>query len=80
MNEPTRTWPCQNCGRTVERYRGQNDVQCECGAWYNCFGQRLRDNWMNNPSNWDENIGDMEGYEMELIDRDRGAHTHDFHI
>jgi hypothetical protein len=36
-------WKCERCRRTVYRYRGQDDVSCECGANYNCFGQRLRD-------------------------------------
>lgn len=43
MNGPTRTWKCSTCNRTVERWPGEDDVQCECGALYNCFGQRLRD-------------------------------------
>jgi hypothetical protein len=67
MAEPTNTWTCERCGETVERCRGQGDIQCTCGAWYNSFGQRLRDNWMNNPSNFDEEIGDMEGFEMEML-------------
>jgi hypothetical protein len=64
-NEPTRTWKCQKCGRQLERYRGQGDQQCDCGAWYNSFGQRLRDDWQGNPSNYDENISDLEGYEIQ---------------
>lgn len=61
------SWPCQvkNCKHTIWRYRGQSDVQCDCGANYNCFGQRLRDDYRNNPSNYDSEIGDMEGYEMQ---------------
>ena len=58
------TWPCGQCGRTVTRYRGQGDVDCDCGASYNAFGQRLRDNWRDNPSNYDDEVGDMEGYEI----------------
>jgi hypothetical protein len=66
-NEPTRTWTCGKCGRTVERYRGMDDVTCECGAEYNSFGQRLRDDWRGNPSNYDENVGDMEGFEIQQL-------------
>ncbi len=62
--EPTATWPCQQCRRTVERWPGMYDVSCDCGAEYNAFGQRLRDNWRANPSNWDDDIGDLEGYEI----------------
>lgn len=58
-------WTC-DCGDTVERYRGQSDVSCsECGAWYNASGQRLRDDWMGNASNWDDNVSDMDGFEAQ---------------
>lgn len=67
---PTRTWECSDCGETVERYRGQDDIQCECGAWYNTFGQRLRDDWQGNPSNYDENISDLEGFELQQLRRE----------
>lgn len=67
---PTHTFPCADCGTTVERYRGESDVNCpSCGAPHNAGGQRLRDDWAGNPSNWDSEIGDMEGYEMQ--------HAHD---
>jgi hypothetical protein len=59
------SWPCQNCKQTVTRYRRQGDVSCDCGAQYNAFGQRLRDDWRGNPSNYDENISDLDGYEMQ---------------
>lgn len=61
------SWPCQkkNCNHTVWRYRGQSDVSCDCGTNYNAAGQRLRDDWRGNPSNYDSEIGDMEGYEMQ---------------
>lgn len=62
------SWPCARCGRTVTRYRGQGDVGCGgCGAQYNASGQRLRDDWRDNPSNYDENIGDMEGFEISQL-------------
>lgn len=68
-SEPTNTWPCQDCGETVERYRGQSDVDChKCGACYNAGGQRLRDDWRGNPSNYDDDISDLEGYEIQHAD------------
>lgn len=67
---PTRSWPCVDCGTTIERYRGMDDVQCpKCGAPYNSFGQRLRDDYAGNPSAYDEDISDLEGYEIQ--------HAHD---
>lgn len=65
MTMPTRTFECRECGRTLETWHGQ-DVQCQCGKWHNAFGQQLRDNWMDNPSNWDDEIGDVEGYEIQM--------------
>lgn len=60
-----RKWECRNCGAQVEGWSGQ-DTQCgRCGQWYNAFGQMLRDNWQDNPSNYDDEIEDMEGYEMQ---------------
>lgn len=65
-------WDCERCGREVRRYRGQSDVDCDnCGACYNAGGQRLRDNWRDNPSAWDDEIGDMEGYEIGELRRER---------
>lgn len=70
-NEVTRhddgssSWKCQKCSKTVYRFRGTQVAHCDCGAQYNCFGQRLRDDWRGNPSNYDDEIGDLEGYEMQ---------------
>lgn len=70
--------PCDNCQASVTRWPGESDVQClQCGAWYNAFGQRLRDDWRSNPSNYDEEIGDLEGFEIGQLqqegpDDDRG--------
>lgn len=59
-------WDCEKCGNEVRRYRGTMDVDCyECGASYNASGQRLRDDWRGNPSNYSDEIGDLEGYEMQ---------------
>jgi hypothetical protein len=65
-------WTC-DCGSEVRRYRGQSDVDCNrCGASYNASGQRLRDNWRDNPSNYDDEIGDLEGYEIACLRRELG--------
>lgn len=59
-------WDCDRCRATVYRYRGQSDVSCsECGTNYNAGGQRLRDDWRGNPSTWDDNISDLDGYELQ---------------
>jgi hypothetical protein len=65
--EPTRSWNCDACGRLIQRYRGDDDLRCECGAWYNSFGQRLRDDWMGNESNWDDDVSDLEGFERQQL-------------
>lgn len=63
----TRTWDCQKCGNSVTACRGR-DTSCEkCGAQYNGFGQRLRDDWQDNLSVYDENIGDLEGAEIAAL-------------
>lgn len=64
---PTHTWACVDCGTTVERYRGESSADCtRCSATYNAFGQRLRDDWRGNPSNYDDDISDLDGYEMQF--------------
>lgn len=69
MSEPTWSKPCSRCGSTIERWRGQADVTCaRCGAEYNAGGQPLRDDWRGNPSTWDDEIGDLEGYEIQHAD------------
>jgi len=63
------SWPCQDCKSTVWRFPGTGSASCgKCGAQYSIFGQRYRDNWRDNPSNYDSEIGDMEGYEMSQGD------------
>jgi len=59
---------CDQCNTTLYRYRGQGDIYCDCGAIYNSFGQRLRDdlNTRPNPSEWDEDIDDLTGYEIAM--------------
>jgi hypothetical protein len=42
-------------------------VSChKCDAQYNASGQRLRDNWRDNRSNYDDDVSDMDGYEDSL--------------
>lgn len=65
------SWDCERCGREVRRYRGEYDAACECGAQYNASGQRLRDNWRDNPAWRDDDIDDMTGYEVEQLSKER---------
>lgn len=61
-----REWPC-SCGAIVSTVRG--DTECtECEQPYNAFGQRLRRDWRSNPSLYSEDIGDLEGYELQYAD------------
>lgn len=63
---PTWTKPCGRCGHEMERYTGMSEVSChKCGTTHNAFGQRLRDDWAGNSSNWDEDVSDMDGYEIQ---------------
>lgn len=75
-SRPTRVWKCDNTSAHpspyfIERWRGEDDIQCECGAWYNLSGQRLRDDWQSNPSNYDSDIGDMEGFEISQLRKEQ---------
>lgn len=66
---PSWSKPCERCGTFIERWFGQSDVSCpDCNAQYNAFGQRLRDDWRDNPSTWDDEISDLEGYEIQHAD------------
>lgn len=63
---PTNWWHCQDCNCHISRWRGQGEVHCPvCGAEYNAGGQRLRDDWRGNTSNYDDDISDMDGYEAQ---------------
>lgn len=57
-------WKCK-CGNTIETLGGHDTDCSKCGACYNGYGQRLRDNWRGNMSNYDENVSDMDGYELQ---------------
>lgn len=65
MKNEVRSWDCA-CGNVVKVYRLGRDTTCSsCGQWFNSAGQRLRNDWMNNRSCWDEEVSDMDGYEEE---------------
>ena len=70
MLSPRRAWKCDGCGAEVEVWdRGGYDVSCvRCGAQYNAFGQRLRDDWAGNPAWRDDDLDDMEGFERQHLD------------
>lgn len=59
---------CDQCNTVLYRHRGQGDISCGCGAIYNSFGQRLRDDLYSrpNPSEYDDDIDDMTGYEIAM--------------
>ena len=62
-----REGPCDQCGATLFTFGG-SDASCACGAIFNCFGQRLRDDLYSrpNPSTYDDDIDDMSGYELAM--------------
>jgi hypothetical protein len=64
------TGRCDKCNHDVTTYKGEGDFSCACGAIFNAFGQRLRDDLYTrvNPSAYDDDIGDMEGNEMSYRD------------
>lgn len=68
-NEPGWAVVC-DCGRTVEHFRGMGDVSCSCGREWNAFGQELRGDWRGNPSLYDDDIDDMEGYERQQLGKE----------
>ena len=60
-----REWACGQCGTTVQA--STRDTDCDkCGACYTMYGQRLRDGWRSNMSNYDSDVSDMDGYENSL--------------
>ena len=59
-----REWKC-DCGATIAASR--HDTDCDiCGQCWSMYGQKLNRNWRSNMSNYDESVGDMEGYEDAL--------------
>ncbi len=71
--EPTRWWHCTRCNRHLNRYRGMGDTSCRCGANYNAFGQRLRDNWQDNPAWAEDEIDDLQGFELAALRRENAV-------
>lgn len=62
-NSSTRTIECR-CGATLSVYSWWC-VTCHfCKREYNGSGQLLRQNWRDNPSLYDEDVSDLDGYEM----------------
>jgi hypothetical protein len=61
---PTHAWVCE-CGARVESY-GRDTTCSGCYTDYNAFGQRLRAGWSGNPSLYDEDISDLDGYEQQM--------------
>lgn len=69
------TGTCDQCGHLVEWYGEGTDMECsKCGAFYNVFGQRLRDDLHRRPnaSAWDEDIDDLTGDELSWLASERG--------
>lgn len=70
MAEPTNTWTCP-CGQAMARFQGQGDQSCSnCDQEFNAGGQRLRSNWRDNVSTSDEEVSDLQGYELAEIASD----------
>ena len=63
-NDDIRTIECR-CGETVELPSGWANQCGRCGTEYNGAGQRLRDDWRGNPSLYDDEVGDLEGFEQQ---------------
>ena len=59
---------CERCREPLGTGGPGADVCCDCGAIYNAFGQRLRDDLYTrpNPSDHDDDIDDMTGYEIAM--------------
>ena len=59
------SFDCDSC-KTEITTGGGRDVDCrKCGACYNGSGQRLRSDWRSNPSVYDDEVGDLEGFELQ---------------
>ena len=62
---------CDKCAKPAETRPGNHDFMHSCGAIYNTFGQRLRDDLHSRPnrSEWDDDCDDMTGYEEAMRDQ-----------
>ncbi|MGN6413949.1 hypothetical protein [Flexivirga sp.] len=70
LDEDRPTWrkPCERCGPPVERWRGQGEVDCpRRGASYDAGGQRLRDDWRENLASSDNELDELEGFELRQL-------------
>lgn len=66
LQQRGRKWIC-DCGNECLTIGG--DVDCgDCGKSYNAWGQELRSDWRDNPSNYDDNVSDLDGYEIQHAD------------
>ncbi|WP_155827966.1 hypothetical protein [Granulicoccus phenolivorans] len=55
----------------MARHRGDGDQCCPaCGQWFNAVGQRLRPDWIANPSLGNEDLDDLEGFERAALARE----------
>lgn len=63
-NDDIRTIECR-CGATVELPSWWANTCTSCGTEYNGAGQRLRSDWRGNPSLYDDEVGDLEGFEQQ---------------
>lgn len=62
---PTHEFSCKVCSKNLARWRGQESVTCTCGAEYTPSGQQIRSDWRSNPSYFDDDISDLEGFEIQ---------------
>lgn len=62
------TGTCEKCLKPATTYSLVGDFTHSCGAIYNAFGQRLRDDLHTRPnrSEWDDDCDDMTGYELAM--------------
>lgn len=74
---PTNFWHCVRCGAHLNRYRGQGDQSCVCGTEYNIGGQRLRDDWRDNPAWQDDSVDDLEGFELSQLAKESHEDSED---
>ena len=69
--QPPRTFHCTQCDKHLERHTGEDDISCpRCLTEHNAFGQALRVGWRDNPSTWDDDVNDLEGFEQAETGRE----------
>lgn len=68
LRELPHTFDCTCCGSHLEIWERGRDITCRrCGTPFNCFGQELRRDWASNPAWRDDDIDDMEGFELSQL-------------